>query len=59
MDEPQVLTRQETADILRVSLRTLDRWRDAGVLVPIELGDARTVRYRRDDVDRLVRRAAS
>lgn len=57
-NEPAVLTKQETADLLRVSLRTLERWREAGVLVPIPLGHGvRSVRYRREDVERFIGRS--
>ena len=50
-----LLTRQETATLLRVSLRTLDRWRHEGILLPVPLGEGiRTVRYRRADVEQLI-----
>ena len=54
---PTLLTKSEAAQVLRVSLKTLDRYRDAGILTPIYLG--RTVRYRRDDIEALIERRAS
>lgn len=51
--QPTLLTKAETAALLRVSFKTLDRYREAGVLVPIKLG-GHTVRYRRDDIDALL-----
>jgi len=57
---PALLTKAETADLLRVSVKTLDRWRAAGLLVPIELGEGvRSIRYRREDVEALIGRASA
>lgn len=53
--EPQLLTRAEVAQKLKVSVRTLERWEEGGDLVPIRLG--RNVRYRVADVDDYVRKA--
>jgi len=51
-----LLTRKETAALLRVSLSTLERWEQSGLLTPIRLGG--TVRYRRTDIDALLEAAS-
>lgn len=56
-NETVLLTKKETAEVLRVTQRTLDRYRLSGILTPIYLG--RTVRYRRDDVQALIDGQAS
>jgi predicted site-specific integrase-resolvase len=53
-ESPELLTKAETAALLRVSLKTLDRYRESKVLVPIKLGD-HTVRYRSEDVAALIK----
>lgn len=35
---PQYYTREEVAELLHVSQTTLNKWRRAGVLVPVKLG---------------------
>lgn len=52
-ESPKLLTKAETAALLRVSLKTLDRYRLAGVLVPIKLAN-HTVRYRSEDLEALL-----
>ncbi len=47
-----ILTKQETADLLKVSRKTLDRWEKDGLLVPFRIGV--NVRYRREDVETLI-----
>lgn len=47
-----LLTRDEVADLLRVSRRTVERMEDSGQLQAIRIG--RQVRYRRADVDALI-----
>lgn len=49
---PTLLTKQQVADRLQISLRTLERWKDQGILVPVEF-PGRNVRYRVKDVDAL------
>jgi len=51
-NEALLLTKAETAALLRVTQRTLDRYRAAGLVAPVYLG--RTVRYRREDIDALI-----
>ena len=55
--EEILLTRYEAAERLRISLKTLDRWREHSVLVPIVIGGV--IRYRREDIDALINRVAS
>ena len=48
-NEPTILTTREAADLLRVSPRSLQRWRAQGLLPAVSLG-AQIVRFRREDV---------
>lgn len=52
MNKPELLTKSETADLLRVSVKTVERWEKDGILNPIRI--ARSVRYRRTDVQALI-----
>jgi hypothetical protein len=54
-----LLTRRELADVLRVSLSTIDRLRARGVLRPVQLIPNGSVRYDADDVERLLGPPAS
>ena len=48
-----VFTRSETARMLRVSLRTLDRWAQDGMVRFIKLGNGpkAPVRFRKSDIE--------
>ena len=48
----QTMTRQEVAAVFKVSLKTLQRWEEAGLLVPFRVGV--NVRYRREDVQAVI-----
>lgn len=49
----ETLTKKQVAEILKVSVRTLDRWVKAGRFPPpAKIGDA--CRWKREDVDRHV-----
>jgi excisionase family DNA binding protein len=48
-NELTILTTREAADLLRVSPRSLQRWRAQGLLPAVSLG-AQIVRFRRSDV---------
>lgn len=50
------MTRQEAADFLRITTRTLDRWTTGGRIERIEIegGERPTIRYRHEDVLALV-----
>lgn len=52
-----ILTKQETADLLSVSLKTLNRWEKDGILVPFRIGV--NVRYRRADIEELIGRKSA
>jgi excisionase family DNA binding protein len=54
---PDLLTKAETAELLSVSLKTLERWEKEGLLHPVRI--SRSVRYRRDDIETLIARQAS
>lgn len=54
---PPLLTRAEVAERLQVTVRTLERWEDDGVLTPIRLG--RNVRYRPEDVEAFIAKASA
>lgn len=38
MEDLQMLTREETAELFSISLSTLDMWRETGALKPIKTG---------------------
>jgi excisionase family DNA binding protein len=50
-DVPELLTQQQLADELQVSVRTLERWRREGT-GPSWVRVGRSPRYRRQDIDR-------
>ena len=52
MQMEPIMTRQEVAAVFKVSLKTLQRWEKAGLLVPLRVGV--NVRYRREDVQSLI-----
>jgi len=55
-DTARLLTRDEAADILGISVRKLDALEEAGKLQAIRIG--RSVRYHPEVLDRFVRRRA-
>lgn len=54
----QLLTKQQVAELLQVSTRTIDRWTDAGKLPAVKMPSGHTIRYRPEDVDRIMRDAS-
>ena len=52
-----VLTKQEAAEYLKVSLVTLDTWRKGTVLIPYTVG--RKVQYNIRDIDKLLENRVS
>lgn len=57
MQMEPTMTRQEVADVFKVSLKTLQRWEKSGLLVPLRVGV--NVRYRREDVQAVIDRQAA
>ncbi len=53
--QPALLTQRETADLLGVSKKTMRRLLVSGVLEPVRIAGLAHPRYRRSDVERLVR----
>lgn len=51
---PQLLTAQQVADLLAVSVKTVERLMKQGKLPCYRLSDTRTRRFRLDDVQRLL-----
>ncbi len=51
--DSKLLTRQEVANALRIHTRTLARWEEKGLLKPLKFS-ARAIRYRKEDVERLI-----
>ena len=47
------MTADEAAARLKITRRTLDRWRSAGIITAYTMGP-RSVRFRRDDLDALL-----
>ncbi|MFD6815237.1 helix-turn-helix domain-containing protein [Enteractinococcus coprophilus] len=54
-DQPDIMTPQEVADLLRVSHHTIARWRRDGRLRAFDMG--RTVRIRKEDLRELLQAA--
>ena len=52
------LTKDEAADHLRVKPRTIDRWAEQGKITKYKVGDLQSVRFDRDELDRLIKPAA-
>lgn len=46
--EPELITRHETAKILQVSLSTLLNWRKAGIITPYRIGNK--IRYKKSEI---------
>ena len=46
--EDELITRQETAKILKVSLSTLLNWRKAGIIIDYRIGNK--VRYKKSEI---------
>jgi phage terminase Nu1 subunit (DNA packaging protein) len=57
MPDDDLLTESELADYVKVSVRTVQRWRSQGIGPPA-LWAANRPRYRRGDVDAWLRRRA-
>jgi excisionase family DNA binding protein len=53
-DTARLLTREEAADVLNVSVRKLDALEEAGKIQAIRIG--RSVRYHPEVLDRFIRR---
>ena len=53
-DTPRLLTRRETAEILRRCPRTVQRYEQAGLLRPVRVGENGRPLYRLENVDALV-----
>jgi excisionase family DNA binding protein len=51
-DSPSLLNNQETADLLNVSLRTLQKYRDTGLLEFSQIG--RKILYKRAFIDEFI-----
>lgn len=51
---PPLLTAQQVADLLAVSVKTVERLTKQGKLPCYRLSDTRTRRFRQDDVQRLL-----
>lgn len=48
-EPPRYLTKNETAELLKVDLSTLYNWQKKGVLLPIQIGGR--VYYKADDIE--------
>lgn len=55
--DSKLLTRTEVAMALRVHPRTLARWEEKGIIKPLKFS-ARSIRYRQEDVERLIEELA-
>lgn len=53
-----LLTRQQVAEALQVNPRTIARWEEKGLLKPLKFS-ARSIRYRKEDVERWIAEKAN
>ena len=59
-EPPVLMTRAEVAELIRIDLRTLDRWRaDPEVRFPVPVRVGRVLRWRRSSVERWLGRHGS
>ena len=49
VEPPEYLSRQETAELLKVTVVTLSDWNKKGILIPYRLGNL--IRYKRSELD--------
>ena len=52
---PELLTLQEACDILKCHPNTLRQWDRKGILVAIRIGVKRVMRYRKEDILKLLK----
>jgi len=52
MTGKKLLTKTETAELFDVTVKTLDNWRDAGVLKPVKVG--RRVYYTAETINEVL-----
>lgn len=52
---PELLTLQEACDLLKVHPNTLRQWDRKGVLPAIRIGVRKVRRYKKEDLEKLVR----
>ena len=57
-ERPALLTQQESADLLGVSKKTMQRLIASGMLEPVRIAGLAYPRYRRADLERIVREGA-
>jgi len=48
-EQPEYLTRDEVASILKISMSTISDWNKKGILNPYRLGN--TIRYKSNEID--------
>lgn len=53
MNSNKIYTRREVAAIFKVTVETIDNWRDNGVINSIKIG-SRAIRFTQDEVTRLL-----
>lgn len=49
-DKPEILTIQEVAEIFNISIQTLRRWDNAGLLKAFRASPTQQRRYKKEDV---------
>lgn len=55
-DLEKLLTLKQAAEILNVAPITLRRWDEDGILVAVRVGKRRDRRYRREDIEKLLKK---
>ncbi|MDV7187633.1 helix-turn-helix domain-containing protein [Lutibacter sp. TH_r2] len=52
IEQPEYLTREEVATILKISMSTISDWNRKGILNPYRLGN--TIRYKSNELDQVL-----
>jgi excisionase family DNA binding protein len=52
IQQPTYLTREEVAEILKISMSTISEWNRKGILNPYRLGN--TIRYKSNELDKVL-----
>ena len=50
LNKKELFSKKETAEMLGVSTRTLDRWREDGIIVSFDTGENGKVLFKRADI---------
>lgn len=55
MEKLQLLTAKDVAEMFQVKIRTIRQWTYDGILKPVTIPGIRSVRYRSEDIQKLLK----